>query len=65
MTDGFGFGFGLWFRHRKIRLTQLWVEFSWVVAIIHSQENKQYYRSREIIEYFNILIGQNRIMELP
>ena len=23
----------LWFRHRKIRLTQLWVELSWVVAI--------------------------------
>ena len=37
-----GYGFGLWFcgfvvcglvLHRKIRLTQLWVELSWVVAI--------------------------------
>ena len=32
MGVGFG-GFGLWF-NRKIRPTQLWVELSWVVAII-------------------------------
>ena len=28
-----GCGFGLWF-NRKIRPTQLWVELSWVVAIL-------------------------------
>ena len=26
--------FVVWFLHRKIRLTQLWVELSWVVATI-------------------------------
>ena len=41
VTDGsVRFGFvvcGLWFvvYHRKIRPTQLWVELSWVVAIIN------------------------------
>ena len=29
---GYGLWFWLWFSHRKIRLTQLWVELSWVVA---------------------------------
>ena len=29
---GYGCGFGLVF-HKKIRLTQLWVELSWVVVI--------------------------------
>ena len=32
---GYGFGLWLWFLHRKIRLTQLWVELSWVVAMIY------------------------------
>ena len=27
-----GYGLVLWFLHRKIRPTQLWVELSWVVA---------------------------------
>ena len=35
VTDGFGLWFGFGFLHRKIRLTQLWVELSWVVAINH------------------------------
>ena len=30
---GYGLWLWLWFLHRKIRLTQLWVELSWVVAI--------------------------------
>ena len=37
MGYGFGLwfcGFVVWFLHRKIRLTQLWVELSWVVAKI-------------------------------
>ena len=38
MTDG---SVVVWFRHRKIRPTQLWVELSWVVAISLEDEGKE------------------------
>ena len=40
----FWFGFGLVF-HRKIRLTQLWVELSWVVANSSDNDLKSFFKS--------------------
>ena len=51
-----GYGFGLWFGlvlHRKIRLTQLWVELSWVVAISNST---QLYLSQTLL-LFDCIFG--------
>ena len=54
-----GCGFGLWFLHRKIRLTQLWVELSWVVAIKSNLAAKDILASREKgSKLFHMLGGQ-------